>query len=56
MVDVDRAKREPHLARKVRQDREQRDGIHSARKTGHEVRPRMHDGLQRRSHPVNKAT
>ena len=56
MVNVDRAKREPHHSREIRQDREQRDGIDSARKTDHEVRPGMHDGLQRRSHPVDKAT
>ena len=56
MVDVNRAKREPHRSREIHQDREQSDGIHSARKTDHEVRPGMQDPLQRRSHPVNKAT
>jgi hypothetical protein len=56
MMDVNRAKREPHYSREIRQDCEQRDGIHAARKTDHEVRTGIHDGLQRRRHPVNKAT
>ncbi len=41
MVDVQRAKREPHHSREVRQDCEQRHGVHAARKADQEIKRQM---------------
>jgi len=56
VIDVQCAKREPHRAGEIREDRQQRDRVEPPRETGHQMRSGSHQRPQHRCNGLGYAT